>query len=118
MKVIDSRDIYEYDLTKFFDRINIQYITAKLREMGTPGSIAYMLENINRSTPTQSDDGEEDAGIVERELLESISPETIREGDWFNPVREAIRQRGLNWWNSQMAQEFGPVPNLSVDYKH
>lgn len=94
--MVESRDIFEYDLTKFFDRINVQYITAKLREMGTPGSVAYMLENINRSTPTQSKKGPEDEKIVERELLTGISPLTVRVGAWFIPVQQELRRIGLS----------------------
>lgn len=76
---MSARDIFEYDLTKFFDRVNIQYITERLVGVGTPRDIAIMFENINKST-AKSENLERDSDIREREMIASASPSTIRVG--------------------------------------
>lgn len=45
--VIQSRDIYEFDLKGFFDNINLDYISAKMIEMGIPYNIVQRLYYIN-----------------------------------------------------------------------
>lgn len=117
LKVINSPDIFEYDLTKFFDRVNIQYISQKLLEAGTPKSVVYMLENINRSTAKPSCGRGPDDIMRERELISSASESTIREGMWFGPVKSYIRDHGLTAWNQLLAAEFGWVPNYSTSYR-
>lgn len=81
MSIIDSPDIFEFDLKKFFDRVNIQYISKKLLEIGTPSSVVTHLENINKSTPAVC--GERiDEGVEERNMLMNVEadPSCLREG--------------------------------------
>lgn len=51
MKVLKAKWIYECDLVKFFDSIQITEVTKRLEKWGVPKQIVYYLENLNRNTP-------------------------------------------------------------------
>lgn len=42
-EVINSKDIFEFDLKGYFDSINLDYISAKLIDKGVPYNIVQML---------------------------------------------------------------------------
>lgn len=52
-KVIQSPDIWEFDLEKFFDNVNLDVVNAKLLEFGVPEALVRRLWRINIS-PIQS----------------------------------------------------------------
>lgn len=49
--VIPSKYIYEFDLDKFFDRVNLDYLSKRLRVLGIPEDIILMLINWSRIPP-------------------------------------------------------------------
>ncbi len=50
-KVLKAKNIYEFDLEKFFDNTEINVVTDILQKAGVPMRFVYYLENINRCTP-------------------------------------------------------------------
>jgi len=54
-KVLQSENIYEFDLKKFFDTINITYLLNLLREVKTPDWVLNELEGILRTLPENWD---------------------------------------------------------------
>jgi hypothetical protein len=51
-KVIESENIYEFDLKKYFDTISIDVLSEILTEIETPTDIVTWIERLNRSLPT------------------------------------------------------------------
>jgi len=49
--VIPAKYIYEFDLEKFFDRVNLDYLSKVLSEIGIPEDIKLMLINWSRIPP-------------------------------------------------------------------
>ena len=48
-EVIDSRDIFEFDLKGFFDSVNLEYISSTLKKKGFPVDIVKRLYYLNTS---------------------------------------------------------------------
>ena len=72
---VNSHDwVFAYDLTKFFDRIDLRYISTRLKSLG----VMY-LENVNKSLPKfdcismEELQDEVDTVIMERKELEKRS---------------------------------------------
>lgn len=49
--VIPSKYIYEFDLEKFFDRINLDFLCDQLQKMGVPLDLALLMVNWSRIPP-------------------------------------------------------------------
>jgi len=49
--VLNKRYIYEFDLTKFFDTINLDYLNETLSEMGYPYYLICRIDSINQTIP-------------------------------------------------------------------
>lgn len=50
-EVLDSPNIYEFDLRKFFDSVNLKYLTNILEVLDVPKGLIDMLMNCNRAYP-------------------------------------------------------------------
>lgn len=51
-KIISSRDVFEFDLSSFFENVNLDFILAKMRQMEVPKDIADWLHEVNQNAPT------------------------------------------------------------------
>lgn len=71
-KVITAKNIYEFDLKKFFDRVSTAYITEKLLSLGVPKAIAYMFQDLHRSRPVLPTEHKiDETALLERANLEA-----------------------------------------------
>lgn len=52
IKVVGSPNIYEFDLSKFFDSVNLDYLLRLLKALGIPDNLANLIINWNRQLPT------------------------------------------------------------------
>lgn len=67
--VIPSKYIYEFDLDKFFDRVNLDYLNLKLKEMGIPNDLVDIIINWSRMFPKEERHYFADNSIPDNTLL-------------------------------------------------
>jgi len=93
-KVIQSRDIYEFDLKNFFDSINLSYINKILKKKGFPEYIINKLYYLNTSYVTIKSDRRlnEFENYVKTLLRKSSYKDVINQGQ---PIGYMYRIRGV-----------------------
>jgi len=75
-KVINSKDIYEFDLEQFFPSVNVAYIMEILKmEFGMPASEINFLKGICRQTPELPEKHKVDESkVLKKKAINSADP--------------------------------------------
>lgn len=88
-KVLQAPFIFEFDLVKYFDRVRLQALAAKLAELGMPSELIRKLIIINGSEvdQTKANYGELDSQFIQAriELYKAKSPSA-----WIFPITQIL----------------------------
>lgn len=110
--MVNKRNIYEYDLMKFFDRVNGVYIIEQLMKMGFPKAMSFLIQDLHRSTPTLPDKQlMDETPILEKNALDQAIRQrkaitdhaALREWKLFEELN------GVEFADMLLMEEFGPT---------
>jgi hypothetical protein len=93
MRVDTVPNIYEFDLTSFFDRVNLEWLRrVSVRDLGWPAEVANWFQRLNRSIP----------------VLTSVDkiPEADRKWVMGNPNQSAERERWEGIWADKFQSSY------------
>lgn len=108
-EVLNHRYIYEFDLRKFFDSINLDYLRHTLHEMGYPPHIIQEIDKINRTMPYDPSTGKKTL----KHDLTWPDKESEYEDKWYHyyghyPGEQSIRHHALGQWEGR--DSLGTLP--------
>ena len=89
-KILKAKYIWEVDLQKFFDRVQITAISRTLRKQGIPEKIVKYLHRINQCSPKLRCDCE--GGDLIDESLYRVRPPLMAYEDEFEKVVEDFQK--------------------------
>jgi hypothetical protein len=104
-KVLNKKYIYEFDLKNFFDEASIVSITEFL-EKNTPKKIVYHLENINRCTPENMEEVQEEL-VRNKWVINSSFKSTnfTPEIEIISGLKDFVKTNGIDLLNELMAED-------------
>lgn len=117
--VIDKKNIYEFDLTKAFNRIQLKTAEAALRDKGVPYEVVKTLigYNLNKPTPPRSDDPEIIGG-EEYKKREYTGYKEIDEWIWLisKLIVDLLPNKLIpKWWVPYMGERVKVAPTKGLD---
>lgn len=113
--VIPSNYIYEFDLDKFFDRVNLDYLSQILKRTGIPDDLVHMLINWSRIFPEEKYDYKQILGKTLRTTIQDSSTDLTWKSEEEKATHleqhsklsssehnyyDEVRSRTRNWQNN------------------
>lgn len=71
--MLKSRNIYEFDLKEFFDRVNPDFLSKKWQELGLPKELVYHMISWSRTMPVNMSNSTDLTWDTEKEYWSSFS---------------------------------------------
>ena len=112
-QAINKSNIYEFDLKKFFDKINLTYLRNVLHTTGIPYDVLTWLDGLNRSQPINQKDNPLD-------ITWSSDEEEARDYyyDETNLTNWPTTSGAVQEWTEHWLQKKRSGPNESYEYYH